>query len=60
MNNDSSFAPLNWHNGIIKSKEVITVYERCEANGMDIEELERLFQDGYHRGATETVGLRVG
>ncbi len=43
-----------------KNKEVPTVYETCEANRIDIEELERLFPDGYHRSAVKLAGLRVG
>ena len=43
-----------------KSKEVPTIYETCEANGMDLNEIERLFPDGYHRGAVKIAGLRVG
>ena len=39
--------------------EVPSVYETCEANGLDIVELERLFPDGYHRGAVKLAGLRV-
>jgi tRNA 2-thiouridine synthesizing protein E len=38
---------------------VPTVYETCEANGIDLEELEGLFPDGYHRGAVKIAGLRV-
>ncbi len=38
---------------------VPTVYETCEDNGIDIEDLERLFPDGYHRGAVKISGLRV-
>jgi tRNA 2-thiouridine synthesizing protein E len=38
---------------------VPTVYETCEATGVDVEELERLFPDGYHRGAVKVAGLRV-
>jgi tRNA 2-thiouridine synthesizing protein E len=40
-------------------KEVPTVYQTCEANGMELEELEQLFPDGYHRGAVKIAGLRV-
>jgi tRNA 2-thiouridine synthesizing protein E len=39
--------------------EVPTVYETCAANGIDLEELERLFPDGYHRGAVKIAGLRA-
>lgn len=38
---------------------VPTVYETCEKNNMEIEELERLFPDGYHRGAVKISGLRA-
>ncbi len=38
---------------------VPTIYETCEANGVEIDELERLFPDGYHRGAVKLAGLRV-
>jgi len=42
-----------------KTREVPTVYETCEVNQIDIKELERLFPDGYHRGAVKIAGLRV-
>jgi tRNA 2-thiouridine synthesizing protein E len=42
-----------------KNNTVPTVYETCEANNIDIEELEKLFPDGYHRGAVKFAGLRV-
>lgn len=38
---------------------VPTVYETCAANDVDLEELERLFPDGYHRGAVKVAGLCV-
>jgi tRNA 2-thiouridine synthesizing protein E len=38
---------------------VPTIYETCEANHLEIEELERLFPDGYHRGAVKIAGLRA-
>ena len=41
-------------------KEIPTVYEACRANGIDLEEMERLFSHGYHRGAVKIAGLRVG
>lgn len=37
--------------------EVPTVYETCEKLGLELEELERLFPDGYHRGAVRIAGL---
>jgi tRNA 2-thiouridine synthesizing protein E len=43
-----------------KNKEIPTIYETCESNQIDIEELERLFPDGYHRSAVKLAGLRVG
>lgn len=38
---------------------VPTVYDTCEAHGLTIEDLEKLFPDGYHRGAVKIAGLRV-
>jgi tRNA 2-thiouridine synthesizing protein E len=38
---------------------VPTVYETCEVNGIELDDLERLFPDGYHRGAVKVSGLRV-
>jgi tRNA 2-thiouridine synthesizing protein E len=37
--------------------EVPTVYDTCTTFAMDIEELENLFPDGYHRGAVKIAGL---
>ncbi len=42
-----------------KTSEVPTVYETCGANQIDVKELEKLFPDGYHRGAVKIAGLRV-
>lgn len=42
-----------------KNNSVPTVYEACDDNQMDLEELESLFPDGYHRGAVKIAGLRV-
>jgi tRNA 2-thiouridine synthesizing protein E len=36
---------------------VPTVYETCEDTEIEIEDLERLFPDGYHRGAVKISGL---
>jgi len=38
---------------------VPTVYETCEANQIELDELERLFPDGYHRGAVKIAGLQA-
>jgi tRNA 2-thiouridine synthesizing protein E len=38
---------------------VPTVYDTCQDNGIDILDLERLFPDGYHRGAVKLAGLHV-
>jgi len=35
-----------------------TVYAACEDNGLEATDLERLFPDGYHRGAVKLAGLR--
>lgn len=42
-----------------KRGEVPTVYDACEDNRISLDELERLFPDGYHRGALKIAGLRV-
>ena len=42
-----------------KSNDIPTVYKTCEYNNIDIAELEKLFPDGYHRGAVKVAGLRV-
>jgi tRNA 2-thiouridine synthesizing protein E len=42
-----------------KNNLVPTIYETCEANGIELEELQKLFPDGYHRGAVKIAGLRV-
>ncbi len=42
-----------------KDNLVPTVYDTCEAFGIDFEELQKLFPDGYHRGAVKFAGLRV-
>ena len=38
---------------------VPTVYETCTAMDLELEDLERLFPDGYQRGAVRIAGLRV-
>ncbi len=42
-----------------KNNLVPTIYETCEACGIDLEELQQLFPDGYHRGAVKVAGLRT-
>jgi len=42
-----------------KDHQVPTVFETCEDLGIEIDELERLFPSGYHRGAVKVAGLRV-
>jgi tRNA 2-thiouridine synthesizing protein E len=41
------------------SRVVPTVYETCAAHHMEVKDLEKLFPDGYHRGAVKIAGLRV-
>lgn len=38
---------------------VPTVYECCESNNIELEDMEQLFPDGYQRGAVKLAGLRV-
>ena len=42
-----------------RHKDVPTVYETCRANGLEMDDMERLFPDGYHRGAVKIAGLRA-
>jgi cysteine desulfurase family protein len=42
-----------------KTNAVPTVFETCAACGLSLEDLERLFPTGYHRGAVKISGLRV-
>ena len=42
-----------------KNNEIPTVYDTCEANQLELEDLERLFPDGYHRSAVKLAGLRL-
>jgi len=39
--------------------KVPTVYDACDDNKIELDELERLFPDGYHRGLVKIAGLRV-
>jgi tRNA 2-thiouridine synthesizing protein E len=58
--NDKHWQIINFlRKSFEKNNMVPTIYETCEANGIDLEELEKLFPDGYHRGAVKTAGLRV-
>jgi tRNA 2-thiouridine synthesizing protein E len=45
--------------GYYKSGKIPTAVETCDANDIDIDDLERLFPDGYHRGAVKIAGLRL-
>jgi tRNA 2-thiouridine synthesizing protein E len=40
-----------------ENERVPTVYETCEANQLELDDLERLFPDDYHRGAVKIAGL---
>ena len=46
-------------NSYRETGKVPTFFECCEANNLEIEGLEKLFPDGYHRGAVKISGLRV-
>jgi tRNA 2-thiouridine synthesizing protein E len=35
-----------------------TLYETCDDNDLELDDLRRLFPDGYHRGAVRVAGLR--
>ncbi len=42
-----------------QTTKIPTVFETCASCGISIEELEKLFPTGYHRGAVKIAGLRV-
>ena len=42
------------NNGVIP-----TVYQTCGTFHFELDELEKLFPDGYHRGAVKIAGLRI-
>lgn len=42
-----------------KTRTIPSVWQTCELNGMSIADLEKLFPDGYHRGAVRLAGLRI-
>lgn len=50
---------LYLRNSFYRKGVVPTVFETCEANQLEIEDLEQLFPAGYHRGAIKIAGLRV-
>ncbi len=40
--------------------KIPTICETCEANHIDLDELELLFPDGYHRGAVKIAACDCG
>ena len=42
-----------------EEKRVPTVYETCEDTGVELDVLQSLFPDGYHRGLVKIAGLKV-
>lgn len=42
-----------------RAHQIPTVLEVCESVGIDLEEFEKLFPDGFHRGAVKLAGLRL-
>jgi tRNA 2-thiouridine synthesizing protein E len=51
---------INFLRKRFENKGVVpTIYETCEENQIDLNEMEKLFPDGYHRGAVKISGLRV-
>jgi tRNA 2-thiouridine synthesizing protein E len=39
------------------TKNIPTIYEVCKSNNLDLDELGKLFPDGYRRGACRAAGL---
>lgn len=57
---DSHWRIINYLRESFKRDGVVpNVYSTCEANDIGLDQLERLFPDGYHRGAVKLAGLRV-
>lgn len=42
-----------------KTERIPSVYDTCRDNNLDLDDLEKLFPDGYHRGAVKLAGLRL-
>jgi tRNA 2-thiouridine synthesizing protein E len=42
----------------IKGERIPNIYEICEIFQLEIEELQSLFPEGYHRGVLKIAGLR--
>ena len=42
-----------------KTRQIPTIYDTCEDNNLELDDLEQLFPDGYHRGAVKIAGLRL-
>ena len=42
-----------------KTGTVPTVFQCCESSCIELEDMEKLFPDGYQRGAIKIAGLRV-
>jgi len=57
--------PMHWQiisylrGHYLKTGVLPTVYDTCTDNRLELEELERLFPDGYHRGAVKIAGLKA-
>jgi tRNA 2-thiouridine synthesizing protein E len=57
---DAHWAVINYlRENFLLSGKIPNVYEVCEYFNMEYEELEKLFPDGYHRGAIKLAGLRL-
>nr|WP_321464575.1 TusE/DsrC/DsvC family sulfur relay protein [uncultured Desulfobulbus sp.] len=41
-----------------ETTRIPTIYETCDRCHLDLEQMEALFPDGYHRGAVKIAGLR--
>lgn len=42
-----------------ESGEIPNIYKACEDNDLTLDDLEKLFPSGYHRGALKIAGLHV-
>jgi tRNA 2-thiouridine synthesizing protein E len=55
--------PKHWEvirflrNYYLTTNNIPTVYEVCQAHNLDLKDLQKLFPDGYRRGACRIAGL---
>ena len=62
---DGNLTPRHWEvihflrKNYELNRNVPTIHEMCDFLNIELDELEKLFPDGYHRGAVKISGLKV-